>query len=296
MKLGLSVDSEWIWGVLIDNDGQPRYRNQLKTPLSAQQTAEVITSVALSMQRMFGPLTLVGINLMPDCWQGALSNAKEVLTDWLTTHLSVPCQLFNPAVIALAQIPKLPQGNVLSAVLDDGCELYVTDQLCRREPYRNVLDLGWAHKPLKGYQSLIDGLTPLCNCGSDECIRQYLSRKGIERQYHQLSLQHRTARDIVFGVDDNHAWSTRIYRIWVDQLARALSDAVFRFQPKLLVLSGSLILHPDLALTLKSTLSRYCQFDALPEILCLHNDEYRFAEGAVSMYTVNCAQPSTFTA
>ncbi|MCF7361790.1 hypothetical protein C1N32_06065 [Vibrio diazotrophicus] len=298
MKLGLSVDSKWIWGVVIDDNDKSHYRNQLKTPVSAQQTAALISSMALSMQRMFGPLTLVGINLMPDCWHGQeqTSNAKEALSDWLAIQLSIPYQLFDPAVIALSLMPSLPKGNVLSAILDDGCELCVTDQICPTKPYLNVLDLGWAHKPLKGYQSLVDGLTPLCSCGSDECVRQYLSREGIERQYHQLSLQNRDANDIIHGIEENHNWSTRVYRIWIDQLARALSDAIIRFKPKLLVLSGSLTSHPDLALTLKSTLSRYCQYDSLPEIICLHNNEYGFAQGAISMCTVNCAQSSTFIA
>lgn len=295
MKLGFSVDSEWIWSMLIDDGGLPLYHGQLISPTNMQQTAELITNVALNMQRMFGTLTLIGINLMPDCWQGALPKAKETLSQWLSTHLTVPYQILNPAVIALAQVQPLPQGNTLSAVLDDGCELYVTDQLNPNDPYRHVLDLGWAHKPLKGYQSLIDGLTPLCTCGSDECIRQYLSRKGLERQYHQLSLQHCTASEIIQNVAQNQAWSTRIYRIWIDQLARALSDAIIHFKPKLLILSGGLIQHPDLALTLRSALSRYCLSEALPKIECLNNEGYDFAKGSVSMYTVNCAQLSTFT-
>ncbi len=295
MKLGFSVDSEWIWSMLIDDGGQPLYHGQLISPTNMQQTAELITNVALNMQRMFGTLTLIGINLMPDCWQGALPKAKETLSQWLSTHLTVPYQILNPAVIALAQIQPLPQGNTLSAVLDDGCELYVTDQLNPNDPYRHVLDLGWAHKPLKGYQSLIDGLTPLCTCSSDECIRQYLSRKGLERQYHQLSLQHCTASEIIQNVDQNQVWSTRIYRIWIDQLARALSDAIIHFKPKLLILSGGLIQHPDLALTLRSALSRYCLSEALPKIECLNNEGYDFAKGSVSMYTVNCAQLPTFT-
>lgn len=178
MKLGFSVDSEWIWSMLIDNGGQPLYQGQLIAPTNVQQAAELIANIALNMQRMFGALTLIGINLMPDSWQDASPKAKETLSQWLSTHLTVPYQILNPAVIALAQIQPLPQGNTLSAVLDDGCELYVTDQFNPNDPYRHVLDLSWAHKPLKGYQSLIDGLTPLCTCGSDECIRQYLSRKG----------------------------------------------------------------------------------------------------------------------
>ncbi len=283
MKLGFSVDSEWIWSMLIDDGGLPLYHGQLISPTNMQQTAELITNVALNMQRMFGTLTLIGINLMPDCWQGALPKAKETLSQWLSTHLTVPYQILNPAVIALAQVQPLPQGNTLSAVLDDGCELYVTDQLNSNDPYRHVLDLGWAHKPLKGYQSLIDGLTPLCTCGSDECIRQYLSRKGLERQYHQLSLQHCTASEIIQNVAQNQAWSTRIYRIWIDQLARALSDAIIHFKPKLLILSGGLIQHPDLALTLRSALSRYCLSEALPKIECLNNEGYDFAKGSVSM-------------
>ncbi|ELJ8544336.1 TPA: ROK family protein [Vibrio cholerae] len=281
--------------MLIDDGGLPLYHGQLISPTNMQQTAELITNVALNMQRMFGTLTLIGINLMPDCWQGALPKAKETLSQWLSTHLTVPYQILNPAVIALAQVQPLPQGNTLSAVLDDGCELYVTDQLNPNDPYRHVLDLGWTHKPLKGYQSLIDGLTPLCTCGSDECIRQYLSRKGLERQYHQLSLQHCTASEIIQNVAQNQAWSTRIYRIWIDQLARALSDAIIHFKPKLLILSGGLIQHPDLALTLRSALSRYCLSEALPKIECLNNEGYDFAKGSVSMYTVNCAQPPTFT-
>lgn len=122
-----------------------------------------------------------------------------------------------------------------------------------------------------------------------------LIAQRLERQYHQLSLQHCTASEIIQNVAQNQAWSTRIYRIWIDQLARALSDAIIHFKPKLLILSGGLIQHPDLALTLRSALSRYCLSEALPKIECLNNEGYDFAKGSVSMYTVNCAQLPTFT-
>ncbi|MCG6230501.1 ROK family protein [Vibrio furnissii] len=294
MKLGLSVDSEWVRSVLFDSNKNLIYRNQQKTLHSPQSTTDLIIKMARSMQRMFGPFTQIGLTVMPDCWQADHKESKAELAQSITAQLAIPCHLFEPAVIALTQVGDLPKGNILSAVLDDGCDLCVADELWHRDPEGNVLDLCWAHQPLKGYESLIDGITPLCWCGSDECVRQYVSQKGVERQYHQLSLQSDSASHILNGTEDTHGWSARIYRIWVDQLARALCDPVTCFRPALLILSGSLILRRDLALTLKSSLSRYCPCEVLPEIVCLCGDEFRFAQGASSIHSVKTLKRPTF--
>ncbi|MBJ7019036.1 hypothetical protein JG655_20330, partial [Vibrio cholerae] len=48
--------------MLIDNGGQPLYQGQLIAPTNVQQAAELIANIAHNMQRMFGALTLIGIN------------------------------------------------------------------------------------------------------------------------------------------------------------------------------------------------------------------------------------------
>ncbi|WP_237667603.1 ROK family protein [Vibrio vulnificus] len=149
---------------------------------------------------------------------------------------------------------------------------------------------------LKIIKASLPSYTHLCDCGSVECHRQYLTQKGIERQYHQLSLQTLGSQVILQNVANQQSWAIRIYRIWIDQLARALTGPILRFQPSLLLLSGSLIQNDDLALNLKSTLSRHCAIDYSLNIQCLPVDEYRFAHGAASMCDINPRQVSTFTA
>lgn len=234
---------------------------------------------------------MTGLNVMEDCWLDEFTLiANSNLPTVLTQALPVPCSQVSGAIIALSQVSHLPQGNILSAVLDDGCELCITTNQNGGQWIANTLQLSWAHKPLKDYQSLVDGLTPLCSCGSDECHRQYLTQKGIERQYHQLSLQTLGYQDILQHVANQQPWAVRIYRIWMDQLARALTEPILRFKPSLLLLSGSLIQNDDLALNLKSTLTRHCAIDYSLDVVCLPLDEYRFAHGAASMCDINPRQ------
>ncbi|HAS6066968.1 TPA: ROK family protein [Vibrio vulnificus] len=296
IKLGLSLDSRWIRGVLLENQNV-LYRTQVRTPNTPLQAASTLSYMAANMQRMFGDISMTGLNVMEDCWLDEFTlMANSNLPTVLAQALPVPCSQVSGAIIALSQVSHLPQGNILSAVLDDGCELCITTNQNGGQWIANTLQLSWAHKPLKDYQSLVDGLTPLCSCGSDECHRQYLTQKGIERQYHQLSLQTLGYQDILQHVANQQPWAVRIYRIWMDQLARALTEPILRFQPSLLLLSGSLIQNDDLALNLKSTLSRHCAIDYSLNIQCLPVDEYRFAHGAASMCDINPRQVSTFTA
>ncbi|EIY8040357.1 ROK family protein [Vibrio vulnificus] len=296
IKLGLSLDSHWIRGVLLDNQNV-LYRTQVRTPSTPLQAASTLSYMTANMQRMFGSISMAGLNVMEDCWKDEFTlTANNNLPRVLAQSLPVPCNQVSSAIIALSQVSHLPKGNILSAVLDDGCELCMTTNQNDEQWIGNTLQLSWAHKPLKNYQSLIDGLTPLCCCGSDECHRQYLTQKGIERQYHQLSLRTLGYQDILQNVANQQSWAIRIYRIWIDQLARALTEPILRFQPSLLLLSGSLIQNDDLALNLKSTLSRHCAIDYSLNIQCLPVDEYRFAHGAASMCEINPRQVSTFTA
>ncbi|MER0323315.1 ROK family protein [Vibrio vulnificus] len=296
IKLGLSLDSRWIRGVLLENQSV-LYRTQVSTPNTPLQAASTLGYMAANMQRMFGNISMIGINVMEDCWLDEFTlTANSNLSKVLAQALPVPCSQVSGAIIALSQVSHLPQGNILSAVLDDGCELCITTNQNGGQWIANTLQLSWAHKPLKDYQSLVDGLTPLCSCGSDECHRQYLTQKGIERQYHQLSLQTLSYQDILQHVANQQPWAVRIYRIWMDQLARALSEPILRFKPSLLLLSGSLIQNDDLALNLKSTLSRHCAIDYSLDVVSLPLDEYRFAHGAASICDINPRQVSTFTA
>lgn len=296
IKLGLSLDSRWIRGVLLENQSV-LYRTQVRTPNTPLQAASTLNYMTANMQRMFGNISMTGLNVMEDCWLDEFTLiANSNLPTVLTQALPVPCSQVSGAIIALSQVSHLPQGNILSAVLDDGCELCITTNQNGGQWIANTLQLSWAHKPLKDYQSLVDGLTPLCSCGSDECHRQYLTQKGIERQYHQLSLQTLGYQDILQHVANQQPWAVRIYRIWMDQLARALTEPILRFKPSLLLLSGSLIQNDDLALNLKSTLTRHCAIDYSLDVVCLPLDEYRFAHGAASMCDINPRQVSTFTA
>ena len=148
------------------------------------------------------------------------------------------------------------------------------------EQVHHPLSSHWAHSTLPNFQWLVDGLTPICRCGNEACIEQFLSAPSIERQYHQVVLKDQTLAQIFSGVDQSEPHASHIYRTYIDQLARSLVNPIQQLQPTRLVLSGEATTYPTLTADLKVALSRYIHVNEIPVIIHPKQDEFTFARGA----------------
>ncbi|MGU9866774.1 MULTISPECIES: ROK family protein [Enterobacteriaceae] len=285
MKLGISLAIDWIRGVLID-DGEVCYRTQVLTPIDCQQSVDTVLHMIFSIQRTYGNIDFVGISIMQSNvsrW-GPLDRITNFFEMAIDKKTGIHCQSFGPALVVLQNLDTSLlsglKGNIMSIVVDFGCELCVVDKYNDDSVFDHAINVSWAHLPLKNYQPLVDGISPVCECCGIGCVHQFISTSGIERQYFQFSLQRKSALEIIQGVDGSDAWAQKVYRMWMDQLARALLDPIMVFKPRLLVLSGLATIHSDFPLSLKSVLSRHCPNNYLPEIIRLNYEEYRFAYDA----------------
>ncbi|KAB0288064.1 ROK family protein [Vibrio fortis] len=292
--MGISIDPQSIHSVTNTSSGREVYRNVQNCPDDLTKLSERLKQLVSSNVWRFGKVTTVVISVCEHLQtfsngrNSRLSqvNAAQLAID-LSNHFGFDCSVVSTSQAGLASdcnILDVDNSSVLSLSLDIGCSLsfykngkWSAQSLCRH----------WAHSPLPDFQWLIDGLTPVCRCGREACIEQFLSIEGIERQYHQVVLQDRSLADIFSGVEEGDIHSTRIYRAFIDQLARSLLSPIEELAPKQLVLSGFATTYPSLNKELRVALSRYHSSDSLPVISQNSQDSFVFAYGAALMAIKN---------
>ncbi|WP_434763627.1 ROK family protein [Vibrio fortis] len=292
--MGISIDPQSIHSVTNTSSGREVYRNVQNCPDDSPQLLACLKQLVSSTVWRFGKITTVVISVCEHLhtFRGSsnnrlsLVNAAQLAID-LSNHFGFDCSIVNASQAGFASDSNLldaGDGAALSVSLDVGCSLsfykngkWSAQSLCRH----------WAHSPLPDFQWLIDGLTPVCRCGREACIEQFLSIEGIERQYHQVVLQDKSLADIFSGVEEADTHSTRVYRAFIDQLARSLLSPIEELAPKQLVLSGFATAYPSLNKELKVALSRYHSSESLPVIIQNSQDSFVFAYGAALMAIKN---------
>lgn len=289
--MGISIDSLLTHSIISTSFGKEVYRTVQKTPEDKQSLFKYLAELITQVSWRYGQVTAIGISAseyysseyLPaerDSSQDDHLPLAQLAID-LTNRFNCDCILVNhskSAVMTEFQHSKtLTNETVLSATIGDSCGISFYNKM---KNVHHSLCANWAHSTLPNFQWLVDGLTPICRCGNETCIEQFVSEQGIERQYHQVVLRDRTLSQIFDGVDEVDTHSTRIYRTFVDQLARSLIKPIQSLRPKQLILSGSASAYPSLRNDLKVALYRNNATSDLPVITQLPQDKFLFAYGA----------------
>ncbi|WP_246091765.1 ROK family protein [Vibrio tasmaniensis] len=314
--MGIAIDSHSIYSVASTSNGQEVYRMVQRIPGDLAHLTQHLISRISSVSYRYGSIAAIGISTseffsshrqsVNNLTKQSQTHSPELaqLAMNLIQHFKVDCSLVmhsHSAAIACDAISNattnadlieqplsadsslnkraigLQKEATLSVFLGDGCGMSFYKN---NEQEHHPLSSHWAHSTLPNFQWLVDGLTPICRCGNEACIEQFLSAPSIERQYHQVVLKDQTLTQIFSGVDQSEPHASRIYRTYIDQLARSLVNPIQQLQPTRLVLSGEATTYPTLTADLKVALSRYIHVNEIPVIIHPKQDEFTFARGA----------------
>lgn len=276
--MGISLDSHSIHAYTFDSLGQELLRTSESVPRTADSLLREITLIIEKSRIRFGELTAVTLS----CSEYLYSNSQEVypspsqLANLISQTFHLDCQVVSYSHSAATGI-STTQSRLLSVFLGDSCGLALFEQgimVC------SPICENWAHQPLPDFDWIVDGLTPVCRCGQEQCIEQYLSVSGIERQYHQIVLKDKPLPIIFAGVTGSDSVHARVYRTFIDQLARSLVKPLTQLAPEQLVLSGDVVCRSHIADDLVMALSRYIALPLIPQSIVQQSDKSVFALGA----------------
>jgi|GEM_PF-2881485 len=270
--------------VLVTKGGETLFKSAYKTPLTSGEIINSIQAQIANCQIRYGLIERMGIGLSEELYfDGSCDSLHEAIKHFAalnTFDFNLKRDLIGMAqAAAIAEAKHASSNNkLLGVVLDVGCGIgFVDEQGLVTE---SKTDNQWAHSPLPAFQVLHDGLTPVCRCGQENCLEQFLTVRGFERQYHQLVLKHLTMQDIFAAIEQHEAQATRVYRMYVDQLARALSNSITQLLPTQVVLFGALSRYAKLADDLKAALTRYCDIAVIPRVSSSALSHFTSAYGA----------------
>ncbi|WP_145958574.1 ROK family protein [Vibrio tapetis] len=285
----MSIESDWIRMVLVTTGGETLLESKYKTPHSVDTIVSSLNVRISNHQFRYGAIERIGISISEylQFGFGQGTPLREKIQSKLLSH--VRKYDWNQTPITCAQAAALSEmkrnkanknERLMTVVLDTDCSIGFSTARPHAVATSDVDFSHWAHSPLPYYEALNDGLTPICRCGKENCIDQFLSISGLERQYHQLVLKNLTVQEIFDALERYDMQATRIYRMYVDQLARALSSQISQLRPTRLVLYGMISRYPALAFDLKAALGRYCNNSDIPLVSCSELGHFSSAYGA----------------
>ena len=278
IHLGISLDSQSIHTYTSDAAGHERLR--AREPLSSNSASllDTLKRLVNKSRIQFGELKALTLSCSEyfTASNSLHQPSPEQLVNALSQTFTIECQLVSHSQAAAMHVSAHHQ-RLLSVSLGDSCGLALFEN-GRLRP--NRLCETWAHSELPGFDWLVDGLTPVCRCSSEHCIEQFLSVGGIERQYHQIVLQDKPLAVIFAGVANAVPTDTRVYRTFIDQLARSLAKPITELMPETLLLSGDVVCHGRINDDLLVALSRYIDVSLLPDSITLSSDAFAFDQGA----------------
>ncbi|NOI64664.1 ROK family protein [Vibrio sp. 99-8-1] len=285
MNIGISIDHNKLHCYVGKTVHKELYRTSGLLPEGYYSQLQAIDNLINTIQRRFGKAKFLGVSVSENCLNYDADD-QQLMARWrddIEQRTRLQCHMVKhsqSAVLAESiRVKPYQKDKVMGVFLDHSCGVEVVDK-CRQQDIAQQCVQPWAHSLLPEFDSFTDGLTPVCRCGNEMCIEQFITVEGIERQYHQVVLKDKSLSEIYTEIGQCHSHAVRIYRAFLDQLARSLSMLVDRYRPAHMVLFGSVASYHSLASDLKLALARYCDCSLLPHIALSQLDEFVYAQGA----------------
>ncbi len=265
MRIGIDLGGTKIEGVVLDDEGQERWRSRRPTPARdgadaiveavARLVSEARAAVGLPHETPVGigtpgaisPATgrLQGSNTT--CLNGLPLDARfaEVIGAPVRVQNDANCFALSEAVDGAGAGADVVFGVILGTGTGGG--LVVGGQPLAGA---NAIAGEWGHNPLP-WPRADDAPAPSCYCGRAGCLETYLSGPGIAADHARVTGEKHTAAELA-GSDSMEARATLGRHR--DRLARGLATVVNLLDPDVIVLGGGVSNLPGLA-------------DAMPEAM-----------------------------
>lgn len=249
--LGLDIGGTKIAAALFNEAGEQLYYqryNTIKSDYDAFVT-HVITIIEQAASCADESIS-IGIGLPGAICPGTqkIKNSNilvlngQALKEDLEAHLKATVHIANDAdCFALSEAlfgAAKNHGSAFGVIIGTGCGGGVVHDKQLVKGPNNVAG-EWGHNQLAFYDKVKDGKTENCYCGRAACNELFLSGTGFAKQYNDKHATNLSSQEIIELKSDSES-AKRHYELYLDQLARALSQVINFFDPQAIVLGGGM--------------------------------------------------------
>ncbi|NIY86684.1 ROK family protein [Vibrio campbellii] len=249
--LGLDIGGTKIAAALFNEAGEQLYYqryNTIKSDYGAFLT-HVITIIEQAASCADESIS-IGIGLPGAICPGTqkIKNSNilalngQALKEDLEAHLKATVHIANDAdCFALSEAlfgAAKNHGSAFGVIIGTGCGGGVVHDKQLVKGPNNVAG-EWGHNQLAFYDKAEDGKTENCYCGRAACNELFLSGTGFAKQYNDKHATNLSSQEII-ALKSGSESAKRHYELYLDQLARALSQVINFFDPQAIVLGGGM--------------------------------------------------------
>lgn len=251
INLGVDLGGTKVEVAVLDEVGEFLFRERLPTPQGDYEgTIETIATLIEQAEDKLGQVDSIGVGTpgTTSPGTGLMKNANSVVLNDkplkydLETRLNRSVSMANDAnCLALSEASDGAAAgarSVFGVILGTGVGggLVFDGKLIMG---KNAIAGEWGHNPLPwAREGEFPG--PVCWCGHQGCIEQWLSGPAFMRDYKNESGHSRSGPEIIEAVEQGDAEAKAALDRYIDRLARALAHVINIFDPEVIVLGGGM--------------------------------------------------------
>jgi fructokinase len=251
MYIGFDIGGTKTEVIVLDDAGKTHFKKRIATAHQYHSFIENILALVIEAEQTVGQSCTIGIGLpgvldpKTSCVKNSnctFLNGKNLKKD-LGVRLNKEVYIANDAnCFALSEAVDgagATKTVVFGVILGTGCGggIVVNQHILEG---LNANTGEWGHNPLPNYSLINDGENPICFCGGEHCLEQFISGTGFTRQYNQIAKQKLTGPEIFILLEQENELAERIYYRFLDQLARSLAVVINLLDPDVIVFGGGL--------------------------------------------------------
>ena len=239
MQIGIDLGATKIESVLLENDGHELLRNRIDSPKDYKTTIDDITNIVKKIEKKFNKSFNVGIchpgstnletgfiqNSFNSPWLNNKTFSKDIsksLNRDVYCENDANCFALSEAFDGSAKNFKTVFGIILGSGCGGG---FIINKKILIGP--NLFTGEWGH-------------IPIGKPDSKSNIEEYISGKGLERQYYSKLKENLTAKEIFENSRNNLKDCNKIVDDFKNNLGRSLSLIINVIDPNAIVFGGGL--------------------------------------------------------
>ena len=239
MQIGIDLGATKIESVLLENDGLELHRNRIDSPKDYKKTISDITNIVNKIEKKFNKSFNVGIchpgstnletgfiqNSFNSPWLNNKTFSKDIsksLNRDVYCENDANCFALSEAFDGSAKNFKTVFGIILGSGCGGG---FIINKKILIGP--NLFTGEWGH-------------IPIGKPDSNSNIEEYISGKGLERQYYSKFKKNLTAKEIFKNSRNNLKDCNKIVDDFKNNLGRSLSLIINVIDPNAIVFGGGL--------------------------------------------------------
>ena len=256
MHIGIDLGATKIESVVLEKDGSELQRGRIESPKSYEKTLEFITKIVTDIEKKYKKKLNVGIchpgssntdtGLIQNSFNSPWLNNKNFVDDIsknlnrkISCENDANCFALSEAYDGVAKDYK----TVFGIILGSGCGggLIINKKILIGP---NAFTGEWGH-------------IPLGKPDSKNNIEEYISGKGLERQFFTKFKKNLTAKEIFYNARSNSSNEIEMINEFKNNLSRSLSLIINMIDPDAIVFGGGLSKEIESLDQIKSITEKY---------------------------------------